>query len=60
MNSTARSRQASANEQKQHQQNNQYGFHVLPHLWEEAGVAFVNGRLASSLLNSTEVAKTNV
>jgi hypothetical protein len=28
---------APAAEQKQHQKNNQYGFHVVPRLYEEAG-----------------------
>jgi hypothetical protein len=32
---------APATEQKQHHKNNQYGFHVVPHLYEEAGLANV-------------------
>lgn len=31
---------APAAEQKQHQKNNQYSFHVVPRLYEEAGLAF--------------------
>jgi hypothetical protein len=31
----------AATEQKHHQQNDQYGFHLVPHVYEEAGQAFV-------------------
>jgi hypothetical protein len=31
----------TATEQKHHQQNDQYGFHLVPHLYEEAELAFV-------------------
>jgi hypothetical protein len=31
----------TATEQKHHQQNDQYGFHLVPHVYEEAELAFV-------------------
>ena len=51
---------APATEQKQHQKNNQYGFHVVPHLLGGSWTGLCNGRLTSSLCNMLEVAKADV
>jgi hypothetical protein len=54
----ARVSPAPAAEQKQHQKNNQHGFHVVPHLQEEAGLAFVT--VVHFFTNMIEVATTDV
>jgi hypothetical protein len=50
----------AATEQKQHYENNQYGFHVGTSLVRGSWTGLCNGRLASSLNNIIEVAKKDV
>jgi hypothetical protein len=51
---------APATEQKQHQENNQYGFHVGTSCVKGSWTGLCNGNLTSSLHNIIEVAKGNV
>jgi hypothetical protein len=51
---------APATEQKQHQENNQYGFHVVTSLMRGSWTGLCNGRFTSSLCNMIELDKTKV
>jgi len=51
---------APASEQKQHQQNNQYGFHRCTSLVRGSRTGLYNGRLTSSLCSMIKVAKMGV